>query len=145
LTLKAGAPRLAACAHWLVVPPIFVYRPLPSWLRLRRHLTIRREAIRLDAVHTAASFLSSELGLRWRPIRRTFARIAISDTVGGIVSRRLLPTVPIMIFVLGWVRGGRQKLGLYDTQFGSALMVLLSMTFVSSRLRGPQLPFITSM
>jgi hypothetical protein len=58
-----------------------------------------------------------------------FASIAISDTAGGLVSRRLLPTIPILIFVLGWVRLEGQQLGLYDTQFGSALMVLLSITF----------------
>jgi diguanylate cyclase (GGDEF)-like protein len=34
-----------------------------------------------------------------------------------------------MIFVLGWVRVEGQEFGLYDTRFGSALMVLLSGTF----------------
>jgi diguanylate cyclase (GGDEF)-like protein len=40
----------------------------------------------------------------------------------------LIPTLPLAIFVLGWVRLAGQQAGMYDTAFGLALMVLLSST-----------------
>ena len=129
LTLKARRPRLAACAHWLVVPPIFVSALAVVGYAYGATSLYAVKPYASMAVHTAASFLVLSLSALAADSAHGFARIAISDTVGGIVSRRLLPTVPIMIFVLGWVRVEGQKLGLYDTQFGSALMVLLSMTF----------------
>jgi diguanylate cyclase (GGDEF)-like protein len=57
-----------------------------------------------------------------------FAGITTSDSAGGMVSRRLLPTIPVMIFLLGWARLEGQNLGLYDTRFGLALLVLLCTT-----------------
>jgi diguanylate cyclase (GGDEF)-like protein len=81
------------------------------------------------AAHTAASFLVLSLCVLAADTEHGFASIAISDTAGGLVSRRLLPTIPVMIFLLGLVRLEGQELGLYDTPFGSALMVLLSIAF----------------
>jgi diguanylate cyclase (GGDEF)-like protein len=59
-------------------------------------------------------------------VRFGFARIATSDTMGGLLSRWLLPTIPIMLFTLGWLRLEGEKAGLYEFQFGVALMVLMS-------------------
>src|ERR1035441_3438681 len=129
LTLKARRSNLAACAHWLIVPPLLVSAlavlgyayGATSLYAVRRYY--------LMAAHTAASFLVLSLCVLAADSAHGFASIAISDTAGGLVSRRLLPTIPIMIFVLGWVRVEGQEFGLYDSRFGSALMVLLSGTF----------------
>jgi hypothetical protein len=129
LMLKARRPRLASCAHWLVVPPLlasglavlgYAYGA-SSLYAVRPYGTI--------AAHTAVSFLVLSLCVLAADSTHEFTGIAISDTSGGIVTRRLLPTIPIMIFVLGLVRLKGQELGLYDTEFGSALMVLMSTAF----------------
>jgi diguanylate cyclase (GGDEF)-like protein len=129
LMLKARRPNLAACAHWLVVPPLlasglavlgYAYGA-SSLYAVRPYGTI--------AAHTAVSFLVLSLCVLAADSTHGFTSIAISDTSGGIVTRRLLPTIPIMIFVLGLVRMKGQELGLYDTEFGSALMVLMSTAF----------------
>jgi diguanylate cyclase (GGDEF)-like protein len=129
LALKARRPRLAACAHWLVVAPLlasglavlgYAYGA-SSLYAVRPYGTI--------AVHTAASFLVLSLCVLAADSRHGFTNIAISDTSGGLVTRRLLPTIPVMIFVLGLVRLKGQELGLYDTQFGAALIVLMSTAF----------------
>src|SRR5204862_345990 len=52
-----------------------------------------------------------------------FMRIMMSDTAGGMFARRLLPTVPLAIFVLGLLRMAGQKAGFYDTYFGLSLLV----------------------
>jgi diguanylate cyclase (GGDEF)-like protein len=80
------------------------------------------------AVHTAASFFVVGLCVLAADTGYGFASISIGDTAGGVVSRRLLPTLPMMIFLLGWVAVAGQAHGLYDTHFSLALMVLFNTT-----------------
>jgi len=128
-TLKARRSYLAASTHWLVVPPLLVSvlavlgyaYGADSLYAIRPYTSM--------AAHTAASFFVLSLCVLAADSAHGFARVATSDTAGGLVSRRLLPTIPIMIFLLGWVRVKGQAFGLYDSQFGSALMVLMSIIF----------------
>jgi diguanylate cyclase (GGDEF)-like protein len=129
LTLKARRPYLAASTHWLVVPPLLVSALAVVGYAYGADSLYAVRPYTSMAAHTAASFFVLSLCVLAADSAHGFASVAISDTAGGLVSRRLLPTIPIMIFVLGWVRVEGQALGLYDTQFGSALMVLLSITF----------------
>ena len=80
------------------------------------------------AAHTALAFFILTLCILAADVAHGFAKIATSDTAGGVVSRTLLPTLPLILFALGWVRLAGQEAGLYDTRFGLALMVLLSIT-----------------
>ena len=78
---------------------------------------------------------SSSRFLSWRRKHHTgLPRIATSDTVGGEVSRRLLPTLPLMLFVLGWLCLQAERAGCYEVHFGVALTILLSVV-VSVRCR----------
>ena len=129
LTLKARRSNLAACAHWLIVPPLLVSALAVLGYAYGATSLYAVRPYASMAAHTAASFLVLSLCVLATDSAHGFASIAISDTAGGLVSRRLLPTIPIMIFVLGWVRVEGQEFGLYDSRFGSALMVLLSGTF----------------
>jgi diguanylate cyclase (GGDEF)-like protein len=76
------------------------------------------------ALHTALSFFVLALSVLAADTRHGFAKIATSDTAGGLVSRRLLPTIPFLLFGLGWLRLEGQRAGLYDLSFGLALVVL---------------------
>jgi PAS domain S-box-containing protein len=78
------------------------------------------------AIHTAVLFAVLCIGAVCANPRRGIVSIAISDTAGGMVSRRLLPTIPLALFVLGWVRLMGQDAGLYDTHTGLAIMVVAS-------------------
>jgi two-component system, cell cycle sensor histidine kinase and response regulator CckA len=128
LTLKAHQPRFAAWPHWLVVPPLFISTlaivgyayGVSSLYEVRSYSSM--------AAHTALAFFILTLSILAADVAHGFARIATSDTAGGVVSRRLLPTIPLILFALGWVRLAGQEAGLYDTRFGTALMVLLSIT-----------------
>jgi diguanylate cyclase (GGDEF)-like protein len=129
LTLKARRSILAACTHWLIVPSLLVSALAVLGYAYGATSLYAVKPYTSMAAHTAASFFVLSLCILAADSAHGFASIAISDTAGGLVSRRLLPTIPLMIFLLGWVGGRGQELGLYDTQFGSALMVLLSITF----------------
>jgi diguanylate cyclase (GGDEF)-like protein len=129
LTLKARRSSLAACAHWLIVPSLLVSALAVLGYAYGATSLYAVRPYTSMAVHTAGSFMLLSLCALAADTAHGFANIAISDTAGGVVSRRLLPTIPIMIFALGWIRAAGQELGLYDTQFGTALMVLMTITF----------------
>ena len=80
------------------------------------------------ALHTALAFFVLAVAVLAGDSRHGFARIAASDTVGGLVSRWLLPTLPVMLFVFGWLCLKGEQAGLYEFNFGLALMVLLSIS-----------------
>ena len=129
LTLKARRSYLAASTHWLVVPPLLVSALAVLGYAYGADSLYAVRPYTSMAAHTAGSFFVLCLCALAADSAHGFASVAISDTAGGLLSRRLLPTIPIMIFLLGWIRVQGQAFGLYDNQFGSALMVLLSITF----------------
>jgi diguanylate cyclase (GGDEF)-like protein len=128
LTLKARRANLAACAHWLIVPALLVATLATIGYAYGVSALYAVKPYSAMAAHTAITFLVLGLSLLATDSAYGFAKIALSNTAGGIVSRRLLPTLPGVLFVLGWIPLEGQLLGLYDTRFGLALMVLLSIT-----------------
>jgi hypothetical protein len=129
LTLKTRRPILAACTHWLIVPALLVSALAVLGYAYGATSLYAVKPYTSMAAHTAASFFVLSLCILAADSAHGFASVATSDTAGGLVSRRLLPTIPIIIFLLGWVGEKGQELGLYDAQFGSAVMVLLSVAF----------------
>jgi diguanylate cyclase (GGDEF)-like protein len=128
LALKARQPKFAAWAHWLIVPPLLIATLATVGYAYGVSALYEVRAYTSMTLHTATSFLILSLCVLAADGQHGFAVITISDTAGGLVSRRLLPTIPLMIFVLGWACLEGQVLGLYDSRFGLALMVLLSTT-----------------
>ena len=127
-TLKARNPRFASWPHWLVVPPLFISALAIVGYAYGVSSLYEVWAYSSMAAHTALAFFILTLSILAADLAHGFARIATSDTAGGVVSRRLLPTIPLILFALGWVRLAGQEAGLYDTRFGIALMVLMSIT-----------------
>jgi len=56
--------------------------------------------------------------------------ILSSPGPGGIICRRLLPLIVIVIPLLGWLRLFGQRQGWYGTEFGLSLMVVLTVQFL---------------
>ncbi len=128
LTFEARQPRLAASAHWLAAPPLFI-----ATLAIVGYAYGVSELYQVSlftsmALHTAVAFFILAVAVLAGDFRHGFARIATSDTVGGLVSRWLLPTIPVTLFVLGWLRLKGEQAGFYEFNFGLALMVLMSIS-----------------
>ncbi|HUE98811.1 MAG TPA: PAS domain S-box protein [Anaerolineales bacterium] len=83
------------------------------------------------ALHTALGLALLSLGILCARPQKGFMEIAITETVGGIVLRRLMPLTILILVVLGWLRLQGQQAGFYDTNFGVAFMVLLSAASLS--------------
>lgn len=126
LALKARPSRFPiAWTYWLAFPPL-----IASSVAIVGYAYGVRSLYKVGpyapmALHTALYFFVLSLSLLAAEPTRGIGRVALSDTAGGVVARRLLPTIPAIFFGLGWARLAGQEAGLYDTRFGLALMVVL--------------------
>ena len=75
------------------------------------------------AVHTATAFFLLSLGVFFSVPERGLTAVISSNSLGGILLRRLLPTASLVPIVVGWLRMEGQKAGWYGTEFGLAMMV----------------------
>ncbi len=109
---------LAACAAFLALLALvgYVYG-VSSLYKVGPYASV--------ALHTAVAFFALSLGVLTARTDRGMAALALADTAGGHMARRLLPTLVVFLFVLGWLRLAGQDEGLYDRRFGTALMVLV--------------------
>jgi diguanylate cyclase (GGDEF)-like protein len=126
--LRARRAYLAALAQWLVVPPLLVSALANLGYAYGVSALYQAGPYTSMAAHTGVAFFVLGLSVLAADTAHGFAHISISDTAGGLVSRRLLPTIPVMLFVLDWACLQGQTHGLYDSRFGLALMVLISIT-----------------
>lgn len=126
LGIRASAARISSILGWFA-PVTLVLATLPilgytydvkAFYRLGPYTAM--------APSTALSFFVLSLAILAASPDRGLARFAISDTAAGVVVRRLLPTIPAVLFLVGWVCVLGQRAGLYDPGFALALVVVLS-------------------
>ena len=128
LSLKARRYGIAVWPHWLVVPPLFIATLAMVGYAYGVNSLYQVRIYASMALHTAMAFFVLSLTLLAADEGFGFARVATSDTVGGLASCWLLPTIPIIIFVVGYACLKGQQAGYYELQFGLALTVLFSAT-----------------
>lgn len=128
LGLKSSHKRIAAAAHWISFLVLFL-----SVLGILGYLygvssLYQVKPFSSMALHTAIAFFVLTLSIKAADPFHGIVNIAASHTAGGIVCRRLLPTIVPLLVGLGWLCLKGQDAGLYDTRFGLALMVSISLT-----------------
>jgi diguanylate cyclase (GGDEF)-like protein/PAS domain S-box-containing protein len=77
------------------------------------------------AVHTAAGLVVVNLGVLFARPQRGLMAVVTSRTSGGLIARRLLPLALTAPFVIGWLRMQGERMGLYTSEFGVALVSLV--------------------
>jgi two-component system, cell cycle sensor histidine kinase and response regulator CckA len=88
------------------------------------------------ALHTAAAFLALSFGILAARAERMPAAILLGDDPGGLMARRLLPTLAGTLFLFGWVGIIGQDAGLYDWRFGTASLVLVGVLVTTALVWG---------
>ncbi|MBY0308051.1 MAG: hypothetical protein K2Q09_04845, partial [Phycisphaerales bacterium] len=79
------------------------------------------------ALHTALALTLLGTGLVLCKPTQGLARLLGSEGAGGVFARRLIGFFVLLTPVLGWVRLKGEDLGFYDTPFGLALMLAMTM------------------
>jgi signal transduction histidine kinase len=84
------------------------------------------------ALHTAATLFIASIGILGS--RTDFGLVAPlkSQSMGGMLARRLLPAMLVIPAVLGRLRLEGQQLGLYGLEFGMAFFTITNMVLVST-------------
>ena len=75
---------------------------------------------------SAMTLLVLGLGLLLARPRQGLMAVLTADTAGGTTARQLLPAALVTPFALGWLRREGERFGLYGTEFGLALLILLT-------------------
>jgi two-component system NtrC family sensor kinase len=78
------------------------------------------------AMHTALAFVVLSVGVLFARPERGVMGIVASEGAGGIMARRLLPTVVAVPIALSWLRLWGERVGFYGTEFGLSLVVVSS-------------------
>jgi PAS domain S-box-containing protein len=78
------------------------------------------------ALNTATAFGVLAIGTLLSRPDRGIVSVVLEPGVGGIMARRLLPAVIIIPCGLGWLRIIGERQGFYDTEFGAAMMVAVT-------------------
>jgi PAS domain-containing protein len=76
------------------------------------------------ALHTSAAFFLLSWGLLLARPAQGLMTVITSDTVGGMMARRLLPVAIILPMALGIAIMIGQTWGNYDANFGTSLLIL---------------------
>ncbi len=118
--LKSPDPRVAICSQWLALVPL-------ALAGLGIADTAYGIAVAM-APHAALAFFVLAIAIMAADPSHGLVRIVVSDTAGGVVTRRLLTILPPAMFVLGWVQIKGEAVGLYGERFGTLVSVLGGIT-----------------
>jgi two-component system cell cycle sensor histidine kinase/response regulator CckA len=84
------------------------------------------------AVHTAGLLALVTIGTL-AVVPDGWAMGVITDTrPGGVIARRLIPTVFVALLLIGWLRLQGQRAGWYGTEFGLAMMILTTIVVLTA-------------
>jgi serine phosphatase RsbU (regulator of sigma subunit) len=84
------------------------------------------------ALHTAFTFVLLLCGVLFARGDQGLMAVPSSDSAGGAMARLLIPAAIGIPFILGWLRMAGQRAGLYDTEVGLSLFVVLTMMAFSA-------------
>jgi two-component system cell cycle sensor histidine kinase/response regulator CckA len=82
------------------------------------------------AFHTVVLFLVASVGLLATDPAHGVTALLTSDTIGGLMLRRILPFAIGIPVALGWLEQSGRRAELYQSDFGVALLVVASIVFI---------------
>ena len=131
LLLNVGARRGRRPAEILVLPSLAV-----SFVAVIGYLYGVEELYRVKlfssmALHTGVAFSLVGLGILWARPDAGWMAVVSGDTVGGRIVRLFLPVLLVIVPILSLFRLWGERAGYFGTEFGVALMVLVSVLLLS--------------
>jgi len=83
------------------------------------------------SLHTAILVMVLSFGILCTHPDRGMMRIISSNTGGGVMARHLLPASIVILCVVGWLRLQGERRGLYGSEFGLALFMVVNVVILS--------------
>jgi signal transduction histidine kinase len=82
------------------------------------------------ALHTAALFAFCFFGFMFARPAQGLMSLAASESLGGIIIRRLSLVGVVGLLLIGWLRVEGERAGLYNSAFGASLYAIVGITFM---------------
>ena len=83
------------------------------------------------AIHTAVGFIFLTVGVLFAHPDRPVSSLILSESIGGVMVRRLLPFAIAIPIVLGWLEQWGRRAELYQDETGVALFVVATLVFIA--------------
>lgn len=83
------------------------------------------------ALHTTALFIFVSAGILFARPRRGLISFFISDTISGMIVRRLLPVAVLIPLLLGRFKLGAERVGLMTNEFGGSFVATANAIFIA--------------
>ncbi len=77
------------------------------------------------AVHTAVCFIVLNLGILFVYPQQGFMHVISSESIGGVIARRLIPTAIVIPLILGWFSLLLEHISLFHSAFGTSIYAVL--------------------
>lgn len=77
------------------------------------------------AVHTAVCFIVLNLGILFVYPQQGLMHVISSESIGGVIARRLIPTAIVIPLVLGWFSILLEHMSLFHSAFGTSIYAVL--------------------
>ena len=84
------------------------------------------------AIHTAVLLSLLTVGVLAAVPEGWAVGVITDQRPGGLVARRLIPTVFLALLLIGWLRLEGQRAGWYGTEFGLAMMILTTISVLTA-------------
>jgi diguanylate cyclase (GGDEF)-like protein len=128
IAVKASEPRVAQWANWLAGSTLFFSTLAIVGYTYGVSSLYKLEPFSSMALHTALGFFLLSLAVYAANPAGGVGSLVSSGSAGGVMTRRLLSTVPLATFLLGALCVAGLQAKLYDGRFGLSLMVVMSLT-----------------
>lgn len=86
------------------------------------------------AFHTVISFFLLSIASLFSIPREGLMKVAGSDTIGGKLIRSILPMAIVLLFFLGWLHLQGELLGIYNSNFGIGILLMVFVVVFSTTL-----------
>jgi diguanylate cyclase (GGDEF)-like protein len=127
LAFRSASRRVAAMAHWMALATLVIATLALAGYACGAQSLYAVAPFASMALHTAGCLAVLALAALTADSDHGVANLAMSASAGGVVTRRLLLTLPPALFLLGWVCLGGELAGWYDSRFSIAVMILVGM------------------
>jgi len=84
------------------------------------------------SIHASLGFMILSVGILFSRPDGGWASLATKTGEAGFLLRVILPLIIIALFIMGWMRLLGESLGLFGSQFGTALFVVLRIVLIGS-------------
>ncbi|HVD93075.1 MAG TPA: HAMP domain-containing sensor histidine kinase [Vicinamibacterales bacterium] len=126
LALTVRSSRALAFATWVGVTTLATFTLALIGYAYGVTSLYRMSSYASVALLSAIGFWILSLALLAANPTRGFVATILSDTSGGLAARQLLPTIPLLLFAIGWLCLLGEQAGAYGARFGFSLVVILT-------------------